>query len=112
MRAGREQDYHGIAIHPHHLSLYETLVLRRQRYYDPELDRQSKIKEFRAKFEESLSAESHSYDELRDFDHQISENVHRFFQNERQKARGLNQEIAIVGQVWLDRLWFTQLILL
>lgn len=87
VRKGRQQDYHGIAIHPRHLSLYEMLVLRRHRYYDPQQDRQSKIIEFRAKYEESLSSESRSYEELKDFDHHISENTFMFFHTERQNAR-------------------------
>lgn len=32
VRQGREQDYHGIAIHPRHLSWYERVVLKRQKY--------------------------------------------------------------------------------
>ena len=28
MRAGREEDYHGVAVHPRHLSRYERHVLK------------------------------------------------------------------------------------
>ena len=86
VREGREQDYHGIAIHPRHLNLYETLVLKRHRFYNPQLDRQSKIKELRVKYEEILSGEWNN-DEFKDFDHQISENAKRFFDNDRQRVR-------------------------
>lgn len=95
VREGREQDYHGIAIHPRHLSLYETLVLRRHRYYNPELDRQAKIEELRATYQKALSDESGSYDEVKDFDHQISENAHRFFHNERQRSHESNEKLQM-----------------
>lgn len=32
VRQGREEDYHGIAIHPRHLSWYERVVLKRQKH--------------------------------------------------------------------------------
>lgn len=57
---GRAQDYHGIAVHPRHLSLYERLVLKRHKAYDPELDRKAKIDELRELYTEmnrDLSAE-------------------------------------------------------
>lgn len=44
----RGDDYHGIAIHPRHLSLYERVVVKRDRNYNPELDRQAKIDDLRA----------------------------------------------------------------
>ncbi|SPO29326.1 related to inorganic phosphate transporter [Ustilago trichophora] len=50
---GREQDYHGVAIHPRHLSLWERVVLKRHRHYDPELDRQQKMAELEALFHSS-----------------------------------------------------------
>ena len=50
---GREQDYHGVAIHPRHLSFYERVVLKRHRYYDAELDRQQKMQELQALFQSS-----------------------------------------------------------
>lgn len=48
VRDGRGDDYYGIAIHPRHLSLYERVVLKRDRNYNPELDRQAKIDDLRA----------------------------------------------------------------
>jgi MFS family permease len=47
VRGGRESDYHGIAIHPRHLSLFERVILKRSRNYDPKLDKESKIEEMR-----------------------------------------------------------------
>jgi MFS family permease len=51
VREGREQEYHGIAIHPRHLSLFERVVLKRGKRYDPVLDRDSKIEEMRQLWE-------------------------------------------------------------
>jgi hypothetical protein len=38
IREGRYDQYHGIAIHPRHLSVFEWGVLRLHRMYDPSLD--------------------------------------------------------------------------
>ncbi|KAF2093072.1 MFS general substrate transporter [Rhizodiscina lignyota] len=51
VREGREQEYHGIAIHPRHLSLYERVILKRGNRYDGELDRQMKMDELRKLYE-------------------------------------------------------------
>lgn len=40
---GREEEYHGVAVHPRHLSLWERLVHRRHLAYDPELDRAARL---------------------------------------------------------------------
>ena len=50
IREGREQDYHGTAIHPHHLSLWER-IRGVGKNYDPELDYQQKIHEMRGEWE-------------------------------------------------------------
>ena len=52
IRAGRESDYHGVAVHPKHLSLWER-VRGVGRYYNAELDYQQKIEELRADWETS-----------------------------------------------------------
>jgi hypothetical protein len=51
IRAGREQDYHGVAVHPKHLSLWERLR-GAGKYYDPELDYQQKITSMREEWEQ------------------------------------------------------------
>ena len=83
IREGRPHDYHGIAIHPRHLSLWETYVLHRNRYYNPQLDRQDKIQELRVRYEASISNDSE--EELDDFE-PLSEKVTRYFQMEREKS--------------------------
>lgn len=50
IRAGREYDYHGVAINPKHLSLWERMRgVGRQ--YDPELDYQQRVEEMRHEWE-------------------------------------------------------------
>ena len=51
MREGRQDEYHGIAIHPRHLSLFEKVILKRGRDYDPELDRKARIEELRSLYD-------------------------------------------------------------
>lgn len=35
IQQGRPLDYHGVAVHPRHLSLFERLVLKRHHQYQP-----------------------------------------------------------------------------
>lgn len=50
IRSGRESDYHGIAIHPKHLSLYERWR-GVGKHYDPKLDYEQKIEALRTDWE-------------------------------------------------------------
>ena len=77
VRDGRGADYHGIAIHPRHISMYERIVLRRHRYYNPQMDRDAKVEELRQKYEASLQ----DNDPMDD----VSHNVTAYF--DEQKAR-------------------------
>ena len=43
IRAGRAQDYHGPAVHPRHLSLWEKWVLGIHKQYNPELHREQRL---------------------------------------------------------------------
>lgn len=54
LRAGREQDYHGPAVHPKHLSLWERMR-GVGKYYDAELDYKQKVQEFRAEWESAMA---------------------------------------------------------
>lgn len=83
VRDGREADYHGIAIHPRHLSFWERYVLQRHRYYDPVLDREAKIAELRARYEASVSSEKAEDDEFKDYDNVVSPNASRYFEFEK-----------------------------
>lgn len=87
IRGGRVQDYHGVAIHPRHLSLWESLVLHSNRYYEPALDRQDKMNELRAKYEALIAITNIEEDELELHDNWVSENVAKYFQMEREKGK-------------------------
>ena len=50
IRAGREHDYHGVAVHPKHLSWWERFR-GVGKYYDADLDYKSKIEEMREEWE-------------------------------------------------------------
>ena len=54
IRAGREEDYHGVAVHPKHLSLYERFR-GVGKHYDADLDYQQKIQEMREEWEANES---------------------------------------------------------
>lgn len=55
VRRGRPEMYHGIAVHPRHLSNYEIYVLGRHKNYNAELDTQMKIDELRTEYNEICS---------------------------------------------------------
>ncbi|KAN0112586.1 putative inorganic phosphate transporter C8E4.01c [Hyaloscypha variabilis] len=56
LRLGRVQDYHGIAVHPHHLSLWER-IRGAGKYYDPQLDYQSKVQDLREEWAEKMRSD-------------------------------------------------------
>ena len=79
IRAGREHDYHGVAVHSQHLSLYERMR-GLGKYYDPEQDHQDRINDMRADWEaaENEKQTSESGMAVHD-DHEFSEEVHHYF---------------------------------
>ncbi len=56
IRTGRVEDYHGIAVHPHHLSLWERMT-GAGKYYDPAADYRSKVQDLREEWTEKMSSE-------------------------------------------------------
>jgi hypothetical protein len=86
VREGREHDYHGIAIHPRHLSFWEIYVLHRNRYYDPESDRKAKIEELRSLYDALISSGKLGTEDSGTND-DISENVSRYFQMEKRRMQ-------------------------
>jgi Sugar (and other) transporter len=82
IRAGREGDYHGVAIHPKHLSLWERLR-GVGKYYDPDLDYKQKIEEMRGEWEQQMmdrinEKEGHTDDHA--FDGEYPSDVSTYFQ--------------------------------
>lgn len=53
LRSGREADYHGVAVHSKHLSLWERWR-GAGKYYDPALDYQQRVEEMRADWEVAM----------------------------------------------------------
>jgi hypothetical protein len=91
VRVGRVNDFHGIAIHPRHLSWYERAVLKRHTNYDPELDRKTKIAELRALYQEMNASTGKESLSSRGTD-DVSDKVMTYFQSEKNKDS--NQEKA------------------
>jgi hypothetical protein len=79
IRAGREQDYRGIAIHPQHLSLWERFRGVHKRY-DAAVDYQAKVEEMRAEWEEWQEAKHAEHEKDANFDEdEWSEEVSTYF---------------------------------
>lgn len=89
IREGREQDYHGIAIHPKHLSVWERLR-GVGKNYDAKLDYESKIAEMR---QDWIERQQSKFDELKgkeaDFDDEdgFHKDVHDYFHRTTSKER-------------------------
>lgn len=80
IRQGREQDYHGVAVHPKHLSVWERLM-GVGKYYDPEQDFQSKMEDMREDWDhrEMERREKEAAGEHYDDDSEYSNEVHSYF---------------------------------
>jgi len=83
LRAGRGGEYHGIAVHPKHLSLWERFR-GAGKSYNPDLDYKQKIEEMRAEWESTMSrktAEKEGHLDDEDFDDtDYHHDVNNFFQ--------------------------------
>lgn len=88
IQEGREHEYHGIAINPHHLSWWERMRGAGANY-DPELDYRSKIIDLRAEWEDkeraksekSLSEEGMSPEDDEAFEEDWSPSIHQYFKS-------------------------------
>ncbi|KAL6712027.1 hypothetical protein ACN47E_003070 [Coniothyrium glycines] len=79
IRAGREHDYHGIAIHWKHLSWWERFR-GQHKGYDAKLDYESKVNEMRAEWVERQQqkfSEKNGWEAEADED--VSQDVHNYF---------------------------------
>jgi len=92
IRAGREADYHGIAINPRHLSVWERFR-GVGKPYDPELDYQQRVEEMRHEWEVSqqrkaaIEKENNHDEELDDDWHS---DVSTYFQRTRGNTKATN----------------------
>lgn len=91
IRAGREHEYHGVAIHPKHLSFWER-IRGVGKYYNAEEDYKQRVEEMRADWEATMARRAAEKEaELDDFEHRDddwSSEVSTFF--ERTKGRNAN----------------------
>ena len=81
IRAGREHEYHGVAVHPKHLSLWERMR-GVGKDYDADLDYKQKIEEMRDEWEEHRRStgaehvaklEREDFEDDKDFSHQVNQ---------------------------------------
>jgi hypothetical protein len=82
VREGRAGEYHGIAVHPRHLSWWERVVLKRGQAYDPELDRKQRVKELRVVYEARMQEkELNKGEQMEDDDEgsEITKGLHTYF---------------------------------
>ena len=82
IRAGREHEYHGVAVHPKHLSWWER-VRGVGKYYDADLDYKQKIEEMRLDWEASQARkvdEKHGHDDEEGDDSVWSSDVSTYFE--------------------------------
>ncbi|KAF1959075.1 major facilitator superfamily protein [Byssothecium circinans] len=95
IRQGRESEYHGIAIHPKHLSVWERMR-GIGKNYDAKLDYESKIKEMRedwierqaSKFNEVKGKEA-EFDEEDGYDKDVHDYFHRTTSREKRTGNGV-----------------------
>ncbi|KAJ5167830.1 uncharacterized protein N7482_003424 [Penicillium canariense] len=94
IRQGREEDYHGPAIHSKHLSVWERWT-GKGKQYDAELDYQMKVEEFRAEWEAAVAARGEEQDNvLDDVDESIlNGTMHTYFERTSPEIRGMKKEI-------------------
>ncbi|KAJ4288125.1 hypothetical protein N0V90_012142 [Kalmusia sp. IMI 367209] len=82
IRAGKEADYHGIAIHPKHLSVWERLR-GVGKAYDAKLDYEAKISEMRAEWIEhqqnKFADDLKGHEDFDDNDGEFEKGVHDYF---------------------------------
>ncbi len=82
VREGRAGEYHGIAVHPRHLSTWEIWVLKRHLAYDPELDRIAKVDELRQEYRAAKAAAAEEMPMEEDDETPVSSAASSFFASE------------------------------
>ncbi|KAB8267340.1 major facilitator superfamily domain-containing protein [Aspergillus minisclerotigenes] len=95
IRDGREHEYHGPAVHPKHLSLWERLM-GKGKLYDADADYKQKVEEYRAEWESAMAAriaEKEKGEELAmDTDESLLEgHVHSYFHRTSPMFRPMEQ---------------------
>ncbi|WVW79797.1 hypothetical protein I302_101767 [Kwoniella bestiolae CBS 10118] len=81
VREGRANEYHGIAVHPRHLSWWEKFVLKRHLQYDAEKDRHQRVKELKMLWEQrkNAAAEEREHEEEHEEEGELSHGAFHHF---------------------------------
>ncbi|RAO70158.1 uncharacterized protein BHQ10_006170 [Talaromyces amestolkiae] len=90
IRNGREHEYHGVAIHPQHLSVWERLR-GAGKYYDAELDYKQKVEDYRQEWESGIARKNSNEDGEIDVDAEealFEGAVHNYFERTSPMFRG------------------------
>lgn len=84
IRAGRENEYHGVAVHPRHLSLWER-IFGLGKLYNAEEDYRQRVEEMRADWEAAMSRRAEEKEGHDDdvYDDDFSSEVSTFFERTR-----------------------------
>ncbi|ORY62315.1 major facilitator superfamily domain-containing protein [Pseudomassariella vexata] len=77
---GREQDYHGVAIHPKHLSVWERWMGVGKNYY-PDMDMKAKIEDIKGEWQEKEASKNESETGVDDLDdgEEFTDDIHNYF---------------------------------
>ncbi|GAA6061809.1 hypothetical protein JCM10212_004865 [Sporobolomyces blumeae] len=95
VRSGHPELYHGIAIHPRHLSFFERVYLRRSQHYDPVQDKLDRIEELRVLYESHLIAREDATGASHEVDHAfITDDVATYFRNETPDKQRIQRQIT------------------
>ncbi|KAF5876176.1 putative mfs phosphate transporter protein [Botrytis fragariae] len=86
IRSGRESEYHGIAIHPAHLSLWERWM-KAGKNYDPKLDAGDKILEMRQEWELKQTEKGKNEEDIATYDDDWSQEIHQYFRSDNSPRR-------------------------
>ncbi|RJE18120.1 MFS phosphate transporter [Aspergillus sclerotialis] len=99
IRQGREHEYHGVAVHPRHLSLWER-VRGKGKYYDPHLDYKQKIEDARAEWEAAMARRAceQDGDGIDSDDTLLDGHLHSYFYRTSPKSGGLENDNAVKAE--------------
>ena len=94
---GRPNEYHGVAIHPQHLSVWERWMGVGKNYH-PELDTKQKIQDIRSEWEEREAARAGSDSESGNYEEDDSEftaQVDSYFRGKPAPINTMSEKIGI-----------------
>lgn len=89
IRSGREADYHGIAVHPQHLSLWER-IRGVGKHYNPALDYQQKLDDLRGEWQDRQARKADEKEQEELDDDEYSSHVSNYFERTNTAGNGYN----------------------